>query len=165
MATRYRGTAREKRALDAYITLMRASEAVTARTHGHVSDAGLTIGQFGALEALYHLGPLGATELARKLLRSPGNMTTVLDNLERSGLVRRVQEESDRRCITLELTPRGARLIEDLFPLHVARMVSEIGVLTADEQQELARLCRKLGVGREARSRRQEEDVSKENKR
>ena len=34
-------------------------------------------------EALYHLGPMRPNELARKLLRSPGNMTTVLDNLER----------------------------------------------------------------------------------
>lgn len=147
MATRHQGTSREKRALDAYIALMRAAEAVTARTHGHLAGAKLTIGQFGALEALHHLGPLRTTELARKLLRSPGNMTTVLDNLEKSGLVRRTQEEGDRRCTTVSITTRGASLIRDIFPRHVTELTRELGTLTAQEQDELKRLCQKLGRG------------------
>jgi len=147
VATRHQGTSREKRALDAYIALMRASEAVTARTHGHLAGAKLTIGQFGALEALHHLGPLRATVLARKLLRSPGNMTTVLDNLERSGLVRRTREEGDRRCTKVSITARGAALIREIFPRHVQLLAGDISVLTAAEQDELKRLCRKLGRG------------------
>lgn len=147
MATRHQGTAREKRALDAFIALMRASEAVTARTHGHLADAGLTIGQFGALEALHHLGPLRTTELARKLLRSPGNMTTVLDNLEKGGLVRRTQEAGDRRCTTVSITARGTALMRDVFPRHVDLLTRDLAVLSADEQEELKRLCRKLGRG------------------
>lgn len=147
MATRHQGTSREKRALDAYIALMRASEAVTARTHGHLAGAKLTIGQFGALEALYHLGPLRTTELARKLLRSPGNMTTVLDNLEKSGLVRRTQEAGDRRCTTVSITTRGAALIRDVFPRHVEQLSRDLAVLTAEEQEQLKYLCQKLGRG------------------
>ena len=147
MATRDQGTGREKRALEAYTALMRASEAVTARTHGHLAAAKLTIGQFGALEALHHLGPLRTTELARKLLRSPGNMTTVLDNLEKSGLVRRTQEEGDRRCTTVSITAKGAALIRDIFPRHVDLLTRDLGVLTGAEQDELKRLCQKLGRG------------------
>jgi len=147
MATKHKGPGRETRALDAYIALMRAAEAVTARTHGHLAAAKLTIGQFGALEALHHLGPLRTTDLARKLLRSPGNMTTVLDNLEKSGLVRRVQEESDRRCTTVSITPRGGALMREVFPRHVLEMVRELGVLSPREQEELRRLCQKLGLG------------------
>jgi MarR family transcriptional regulator, 2-MHQ and catechol-resistance regulon repressor len=152
MATRHRGTVQEKRALDAYIALMRAAEAVTGRTHGHLLPKGLTIGQFGALEALFHLGPLRATELARKVLRSPGNMTTVLDNLEKAGLVRRSQEAEDRRCTTVTLTNRGDALMREVFPVHVDGMVEAWDVLTAAEQEELKRLCRKLGVGVQAKS-------------
>lgn len=147
MATRYRGKVRARRALDAYITLMRAAEAVTARTHGHLEAHGLTIGQFGALEALFHLGPMRATELARKLLRSPGNMTTVLDNLEKRGWIRRDEEKADRRCTIVTLEPRGKALLREVFPGHVEGMVREMGVLSAEEQQELRRLCRKLGTG------------------
>jgi len=147
MATKHQGPSRERRALDAYIALMRAAESVTARTHGHLGAAKLTLGQFGALEALHHLGPLRATELAKKLLRSPGNMTTVLDNLEKSGLVRRVQEESDRRCTKVSITTRGSSLMREVFPRHVEQMVRELGVLSQREQDELKRLCQKLGLG------------------
>jgi hypothetical protein len=58
MPTRYPGTPAETAALDAYIKLMRAAEAVTVRVGGVMTDAGLTIGQFGVLEALLHHGPL-----------------------------------------------------------------------------------------------------------
>lgn len=147
MATRHRGPVRETRALDAYIALMRAAEAVTARTHAHLAAARLTIGQFGALEALHHLGPLRTTELARKLLRSPGNVTTVLDNLERDGLIERVQEAADRRCTTVRITARGSGLMREIFPRHVAGLVRDFAVLSPAEQEDLKRLCQKLGVG------------------
>jgi MarR family 2-MHQ and catechol resistance regulon transcriptional repressor len=147
MATKHQGTPREARALDAYIALMRAAESVTARTHAHLAGAQLTLGQFGALEALHHLGPLRTTELARKLLRSPGNMTTVLDNLEKSGLIRRQQESADRRCTTVSITPRGSALMREVFPRHVTEMTRAFAVLTPREQEELRRICQKLGLG------------------
>jgi len=147
MATRHRGPEREVRALNAYIALMRAAESLTARLQGRLAEASLTTGQFGALEALHHLGPMRPNELARKLLRSPGNMTTVLDNLGRRGLAVRRREKGDRRCLTVHLTDAGRRLIERIFPGHVADMVREFGVLTGGEQEELRRLCRALGTG------------------
>ena len=76
MPTRHRGPEKEVRALNTLITLLRAAESVTARLQGRLGEASVTVGQFGALEALYHLGPMRPNELARKLLRSPGNMTT-----------------------------------------------------------------------------------------
>jgi MarR family 2-MHQ and catechol resistance regulon transcriptional repressor len=147
MATRYRGPEKEVRALNALITLLRAADSVTARLQEKLSESSLTIGQFGALEALYHVGPMRPNELARKLLRSPGNMTTVLDNLERRGLVGRRREKDDRRCLTVQLTDAGRRLMERIFPGHVADVVRTFGVLTAAEQEELRRLCRVLGTG------------------
>jgi MarR family 2-MHQ and catechol resistance regulon transcriptional repressor len=72
-------------------------------------------------------------------------MTTVLDNLERGGLVRRAQEAGDRRCTTVSITARGTALMRDVFPRHVERLTRDLAVLTADEQDELKRLCQKLG--------------------
>jgi MarR family transcriptional regulator, 2-MHQ and catechol-resistance regulon repressor len=97
------------------------------------------------LEALLHLGPLHACDLAAKLLRSSGNLTLVLDNLEKRNLVRRERGTADRRFISVHLTPGGRSLIEELFPRRVANIVARFGVLTAAEQEELGRLCRKLG--------------------
>src|SRR5262245_20038909 len=147
MPTRYAGTPSETAALDAYIKLMRATEAVTARTAGVMAAAGLTIGQFGVLEALLHHGPLCQRDLGAKLLRSDGNTTVVVSNLARRGLVHQALRADDRRFVIVSLTGRGRRLITEIFPRHVAGLVREMGRLARAELDELGRLCRRLGLG------------------
>ena len=145
MATHYRGSAQERAALDAYIKLMRAADSVTARLDPLMRAADLTVGQFGTLEALLHLGPLCQRDLGRKLLRSGGNITVVVGNLARRGLVRRERRADDRRFITVTLTDKGRRLIGGIFPRHVRHIVRELSALSQQQQAELGRLCRQLG--------------------
>ncbi len=146
MGTAYCGTAEEKRALDTYIKLMRAANSMTARLSGLMKQHGLTPSQFGLLEVLYHRGPLCQRELGRKLLTSGGNVTMVVDNLEKRSLVLRHRSATDRRYISVHLTPAGADLIQEIFPLHVEAIVTHLGVLTPFEQDELGLLCRTLGL-------------------
>ncbi|UFP96247.1 MarR family winged helix-turn-helix transcriptional regulator [Gloeobacter morelensis] len=150
MGTKYRGTREEVRALDAYIKLMRASDAVSGRIHTHLAGAKLTVSQFGVLEALLHLGPLCQSALAEKLLKSGGNMTLVIDNLEKRGLVARVRSVSDRRYITVHLTEAGQALVKQLIKPHVQGVVAAMDALTPDEQEALGALCRKLGTAQKA---------------
>ena len=145
MGTRYRGTKDEVRALDTYIKLMRAAELVTTRIHRHLTAVNLTISQFGVLEALFHLGPLSQRDLAEKLLKSGGNMTMVIDNLEKRQLVKRERSAEDRRFVSVCLTEEGRQLISEIFPRHVADVVEEMSILTESEQEELGRLCLRLG--------------------
>jgi len=145
MGTRYRGTAAEIRALNALITLSRASDSVTARTQAVIAEAGLTEGQFGVLEALFHLGPLCAADLAKKVLRSRGNLTLVIANLERDGLAARTTRAEDRRYRSVELTAKGRRLVRGIFPRHARLVARTLSALAPAEQDELRRLCRKLG--------------------
>lgn len=147
MGTHFQGTADEIRVLDVYIKLARAADAITQRINRHLKEDGLTVSQFGVLEALYHLGPMCQTELAGKILKSTGNLTLVIDNLERSGLVERQRDTVDRRFVTVRLTPAGHDLIAGIFPDHVAGVVETMTILTAEEQEQLASLCRKLGLG------------------
>jgi MarR family 2-MHQ and catechol resistance regulon transcriptional repressor len=147
MPTRYPGTPAETAALDAYIKLMRATEAVTARVGGVMAAVGLTIGQFGVLEALLHHGPLCQRDLGQKLLRTDGNTAVVVGNLVRRGLVDQARRRDDRRYVMVSLTERGRRLITDIFPRHVAGLVREMGRLSRAELDELGRLCRRLGLG------------------
>ena len=145
MPTRFRGSVVETRALNTFVKLLRAAESLSARLHAPLASAGLTDGQFGVLEALHHLGPLCQKDLAEKLLRSGANLTLVIDNLEKRGLVRRERNTDDRRYITVHLTDSGRQLIVELFPQHVARLVQELRVLSPSEQDLLLQLCRKLG--------------------
>lgn len=147
MGTCYRGSEEETRALNAYIKLMRAADSVTGRLARGLAQADLTTSQFGTLETLLHRGPMSQKELGRKLLKSGGNVTMVVDNLERRGLVRRERGPEDRRVCTVHLTEAGETLIRELFPPHAAAIAREMGVLSREEQEELARLCRKLGLG------------------
>lgn len=147
MGTHYQGTADQKRALNGYIKLSRAADAVTARINHHLKAANLTISQFGVLEAIYHLGPLQPSQLATKILKSEGNLTLVITNLVKRDLVERQRRLDDRRCIEIHLTTAGRELIDSLFPRHVAIVEQEMNILTAAEQEQLAFLCRKLGLG------------------
>ncbi len=149
MELRYRGSEQENRALAAYVKLMRAAECVTARVHRHLAAEKLTVSQFGVLEALFHLGPLCQRDLACKLLKSGGNITMVVANLERRELVRRRRDASDRRFYLVELTATGRALIAKLFPRHVAGIASEFGILDATEIRCLQAICRKIGLREE----------------
>lgn len=146
MATHYNGTDDERLALDAYIKLMRSTSAVNARLMPPLqAEYGITPTQLGVLEALSHLGPMPHCALAGKLLVSASNLTTVLDNLERDGLVRRDRDTRDRRVSMTSLTPAGEARLASFFPQHVQRLVDAMSGLDGMEQLELARLCRKLG--------------------
>lgn len=148
MGTHYPGTEAQRRALDAYIKLLRAGETVTLEMERRLrSRHGLTTSQLGVLETLHHLGPMVQRELGSKLLKSPGNVTTVVDNLERRNLVERVRGETDRRCVTVRLTPTGASFIEALIESHLGAIIDRMSVLDNDELEELGRLCKKLGLG------------------
>lgn len=146
MGTHYDGTAEEVRALDTYIKLTRAAQSVENAINADLSEAGLTVSQFGTLESLYHLGPMCQSEIAGKILKSSGNMTTVIDNLEREGLVERARDPNDRRQVIVSLTVEGRSLIERIFPPHVRAVVETFNTLSPDEQETLGRLCRKLGL-------------------
>ncbi|MHB2019836.1 MAG: MarR family winged helix-turn-helix transcriptional regulator [Candidatus Xenobia bacterium] len=150
MPTHYAGNRTEVRALDAFIKLMRAANSVSGRINAELAQHDLTSSQFGVLETLYHLGPMCQKELADKLLVTGGNMTMVIDNLEKRHLAVRQRDAQDRRFVTVSLTASGRHLMTEIFPRHVARIVQMMSALTAAEQDELGRLCRVLGKAQRA---------------
>jgi MarR family 2-MHQ and catechol resistance regulon transcriptional repressor len=145
MGSHYPGTRDEVRALSAFINLMRAAESLAAASDRRVAAEGLSHSQFGVLEVLLHLGPLPQKALGEKLLKTSGNMTMVVHNLERDGLVRRERDSRDRRVVTVSLTSRGRSVIKRVMPIQVAGILADLSKLTAAEQEELRRLCRILG--------------------
>ncbi|MEN4013042.1 MAG: MarR family transcriptional regulator [Chloroflexota bacterium] len=145
MPTHYQDEADVVNALDAWIKLTRAADSVTSRLHQRNSMGDLTDSQFGVLEVLRHLGSMPQCVLASKLLKSSGNITLVIDNLEKRGLVRRAADAHDRRVSRVELTTAGAQLIDELFPLHARAVADEFSVLSQQEQRQLGDLLRKLG--------------------
>src|SRR3712207_9293511 len=66
-----------------------------------------------------------SSQLAAKHLKSRNNFTTVIDNLEKQGLVRRERDRQDRRAVTVYLTDAGRARIEETFPRFVEAIVAE----------------------------------------
>ena len=146
MPTHFTGSRAEMRTLDTFIKLTRCTNALLSRLAERNTIGDLTYSQFAVLEALYHLGPMTAGEVSQKVLKSGSNMTLVIDNLERDGLVRRERDAQDRRVIRVHLTEAGSHKLEDVVPGHIAALVEEFSVLSASEQETLGALCKKLGT-------------------
>jgi len=150
MPTRFSGTPAEIHTLDTFIKLTRCTNTLLARLAERGTIEDLTPSQFAVLESLYHLGSMTQGEVSTKILKSVSNITTVIDNLERDGFVRRERDAQDRRLIHIHLTEAGKVKLEAVFPQHVAALVDEFSVLSEREQETLGNLCRKLGKGKES---------------
>ena len=146
MGTHHKGSKKEISALNTYIKLVRAVESLNRRLYSSLSRYALTESQFAVLEALYHLGPMNQRELSYKLLRSPGNVTMVIDNLEKRNFVKRERGELDRRLYIIHLTPQGKDLIKRVFPEHLSSIVKELSVLSEEEQCTLQKMCKEIGL-------------------
>jgi len=140
-------TDRQGVALGVWIALARAYSTYTRAVATKVQEYDLTVPQFGALEALYHLGPLSLGDLADKLLVTGGNVTYVMDRLEARGLVTRYRSDGDRRVVRANLTEAGRALVARVFPEHAAYIEHLCRHLDENEQQELRQLLKRLGKG------------------
>jgi DNA-binding MarR family transcriptional regulator len=78
-------------------------------------DQELTFSQWTTLVAL-HSGITTAGDLAHNICHDAGSLTRLIDQMVERGLVRRERSESDRRVVTLGLTPRGRELVTTLAP-------------------------------------------------
>lgn len=134
-------------ALGLWIALARCYSTYIKAVAYKVQEYELTVPQFGALEALYHLGPLSLGELAEKLLVTGGNVTYVMDRLESQGLVSRYRSTDDRRVVRAKLTDAGRALVARVFPEHAAYIEHLCRHLDPAEQAELRRLLKGLGKG------------------
>jgi MarR family 2-MHQ and catechol resistance regulon transcriptional repressor len=139
------GTEAERTALKLWIVLSRAQSAVARHTEADIARHGLTIAEFGIVEALYHRGPLLLGELQRKILVSSGGVTYLVDRLEAKGLVERQECPDDRRARYAALTAAGEKLVKRIFPEHAQQIVTALSGLTKAEQTQATALLRTLG--------------------
>jgi MarR family transcriptional regulator, 2-MHQ and catechol-resistance regulon repressor len=132
-------------ALKLWIVLARASDAVARHAAAHAAEHGLTMAEFGVLEALAHKGPLLLGEIQRAILVSSGGITYLVDRLVARGLVERRDCEEDRRARYAALTAEGERFMRRIFPEHARRLEAALGGLTPEEQELATGLLRRLG--------------------
>lgn len=134
-----------EQALKLWVVLSRAFNAVQTHVQADIARHGLTVTEFGVLEALYHKGPLLLGEVQRKILVTSGGVTYLVDRLVAKGLVERRRCPTDRRAAYAALTPEGETLIREIFPQHAAAIDRALAGLDEEERAQAITLLRALG--------------------
>jgi len=130
---------RGKQSLRLWLRLLACENLIeqTVRTRLRVAFD-ITLPQFDVLSELEHAGnALTMSQLSQKLMVSNGNVTGVVDRLERDGLVRRRASSTDRRVQYIELTEQGVSLFRDIASEHERWIENLLGDLSANEIKAL----------------------------
>lgn len=106
--------------------------------------AGMTLAAFRVLVTIRFVGKITPAEVARQSSISPPSASSVLNTLERYGLIRRSPAAADGRSVIVELTAEGEEVIAELFRRNNQRELDWLGALTEPERQTLVGLLRKV---------------------
>jgi DNA-binding MarR family transcriptional regulator len=126
-----------------------------ARLRAHVGRAidaelerhGLSAPSFDVLATLRRSGPpyrLSPGELLATTMVTSGTMTNRIDQLEKAGLVERLDNPEDRRGVIIALTEQGFELVDKAVTAHVANQQRLVGVLSDEERKTLDALLAKF---------------------
>jgi DNA-binding MarR family transcriptional regulator len=125
-------------------TFQMASEAVKQA----LASFKITPAQFGLLRRVAEGEVVSLTELARRLGCSNANMTRLVENTVKAGLVEKVQHPSDQRVAPVRLTPQGV-LTRECAAIAYSRAVSQfVGQLGEEERTAFLALQSRLGSPR-----------------
>ena len=138
-----------KRRLKMWIRLLGVARAAESSLREYLRvEHGTTLPRFDVMAALYRRRD-GATmsELSRMLLVSNGNATTVVDRLEKDGLVRRTASETDRRTVFVALTPEGLCQFERLAADHEREVNTMFADLSDSDVEQVTALLKRMSKG------------------
>jgi DNA-binding MarR family transcriptional regulator len=126
-------------------SLLETADLLRARMEEGLKAVGLSMAKTQILYQLVQAGgPVSLRTLAEAHHCVPSNMTTLMDRLESDGLVRRVDDPSDRRSVLAELTALGVEKAQagmDVM-MKVQRQFSDS--LPARERATLSRMLKAI---------------------
>lgn len=124
--------------------LVRAYQAFATYDAAGYRDSGLTVPQADVIFTLGNTDGLTFKEIGEKTLITKGTLTGVIDRLESKGLVRRVARGDDRRCTTVILTAKGARVFKKEFPRQIAYLKEKFDKLKKSDQRMVLQALGKI---------------------
>ena len=129
------------------VALVRAADAVMAMTNQALRHHGLSAAGRQALAIIEGAGePLSPTTIAERLIVTTATVTSLLDTLEKRGLVVRQPDPQDRRKLLVSVTDDARAIVDQFLPEVVALQTAVMAGLTEPQRQQL---LRSLAVVRE----------------
>lgn len=140
---------------EAYLSLLRTSDALQSQVEEILKAFGLTGTQYNALRILRGAGPDGlpCSEIGERMITRDPDITRLLDRLQKRGLVERSRGQSDRRVIYGKITPPGLKLLREMdapVEKHGREMLRHVGPRKLRELIDLLEQVRR-GAGTPAR--------------
>ena len=115
---------------------------VRARLQGRFDT---TLPRFDLMSQLWRYPDgLKMNELSRHLMVTGGNVTGIVDPLEKDGMVERTPEPADRRAYRVRLTRAGRKAFAEMARAHEGWILELLGGLTRKEQAETYRLLARM---------------------
>jgi DNA-binding MarR family transcriptional regulator len=109
---------------------------------------GLTDVQFNLLTLLYFQsgkeGGLSQAQISDMMLVNRANITSLVDRMEKAGLVARSAHKKDRRFNIVKLTARGRNLFEKVEPIYIEEVRKAMSPMSRRELNSLMRLTEKI---------------------
>jgi DNA-binding MarR family transcriptional regulator len=138
--------ARDHRALRVWLRLFTCTQMIERRVRARLRERfATTLPRFDLMAQLErHPEGLKMNELSRLLMVTGGNVTAIVDQLEKEGLVERLDEPADRRAFRIRLTRTGERGFAEMARAHEAVVVELLGGMSRREQDDLLRLLAKV---------------------
>lgn len=124
-----------------WLRLARVFQKIDRRTADYLRQWDLSIAQFDVLVQVGIAEGMTQQELADKLLVTKGNISQLIERLERRGLVRRSQEG---RMSRLYLTEEGRALRELVMPAQEGLICDQFGSLSAEDLSRLRDILGRL---------------------
>lgn len=135
-----------KQSLKLFIVLSRAYRAINENVNKKIQSYGLNPTEFAVLELLYHKGDQPLQQIGEKILLASGSITYVVDKLEQKNYLMRVACPNDRRVTFAQITEKGRKFIEDIFPEHEKRIHELMAELSTEEKETAIELLKRLGL-------------------
>src|SRR3954466_5966930 len=131
----------EHGALRIWLSLLTCTQMIERVVRSRLRERfGTTLPRFDLMAQLErHPEGLKMNELSRLLMVTGGNVTTIVDQLEKEGLVERVDEPADRRAFLIHLTRPGEKTFTEMAAAHEEWVVDMLSGLSRRDQDEL--LC------------------------
>ena len=133
-----------KASLQLILAIGRCFKYVDDYVRPRTAKLGLTMTEFAVLATLYHRGPTPLGELSARILLTGASTTYTVKKLEERHLLRRQENESDRRVVLGQITETGRKLMDHVFPLHTRDLAQAMCGLSTEEKRTATDLLRKL---------------------
>lgn len=104
----------------------------------------ITLSQFSVIRHLYHKGECQVQELINNLFTTSGNMTLILNNMKKDGLITKVTNKNDKRSVLISLTPKANGIIEQLLPDYSTLFDEILSDLSESEKQKIIEILSKF---------------------